>query len=153
MKKDKLRKLELELTDLKTYQSHGLVCTRDLTKHEEEICLKETEIETEKRRLALVKESGEATEYETPRKPTPQAVYAETPTMSDLETTNDSACLTENSFETEAETADVTEAETTIVNERAAEEDEEAHKEEDGKDEETSKWERVHSYEYYDEDA
>ena len=152
MKKDKLRKLELELTDLKTYQSHGLVCTRDLTKHEEEICLKETEIETEKRRLALVKESGEATEYETPRKPTPQAVYAETPTMSDLETTNDSACLTENSFETEAETADVTEAETTIVNESASEGDDGETKDEN-EDDEGYKWQRVHAYEYYDEDA
>ncbi len=152
MKQDKLRKLESEFTDLESFKSCGLVNKRDLEKHEEEIGLKKTEIETEKRRLALIKESGEAPEYETPRKPTPQAVYAETPTMSDLETTNDSACLTENSFETEAETADVTEAETTIVNESVTEGDEEENKEED-KDEEGDKWQRVDAYEYYDEDA
>lgn len=114
IKSERLKKFELELTDLEQWLKLGLVPKKDIEKHKEEILAVKAKIDEEKERLQFLKESGEAEEYVTPKRPSARTGYTEMPTIPDIdgETANG---LTETSFDMETDHDDT---ETSIIEER-----------------------------------
>ena len=68
MKSEKLKKLELELTDLQQWLKLGLVPKKDLEKHQIEIQTLTAKIEEEKERIRATRESGEVEEFTAPKR-------------------------------------------------------------------------------------
>lgn len=85
IKSERLKKLESELHDLEDWLKLGLVPKKDIEKHKEEIAAVQGKIEEEKERLQFLKESGEAEEYITPKRPTARTGYTEMPTIPDID--------------------------------------------------------------------
>src|SRR6202011_3760734 len=85
IKSERLKKLESELNDLEQWLKLGLVPKKDIEKHKEEIVAVRAKIEEEKERLHFLKESGEAEEYITPKRPAPRPGYNEMPTIPDID--------------------------------------------------------------------
>lgn len=85
IKSERLKKLETELNDLEQWLKLGLVPKKDIDKHKEEIVGVKNKIEEEKERLQFLKESGEAEEYITPKRPTTRAGYNDMPTIPDID--------------------------------------------------------------------
>lgn len=85
IKSERLKKLETELNDLEQWLKLGLVPKKDIDKHKEEIAAAKSKIEEEKERLQFLKESGEAEEYITPKRPATRAGYNEMPTIPDID--------------------------------------------------------------------
>lgn len=85
IKSERLKKLETELNDLEQWLKLGLVPKKDVDKHKDEIVAVKHKIEEEKERLQFLKESGEAEEYITPKRPTTRAGYNEMPTIPDID--------------------------------------------------------------------
>src|SRR5687767_3123212 len=85
IKSERLKKLETELNDLEQWLKLGLVPKKDIEKHKEEITAVQAKIEEEKERLQFLKESGEAEEYITPKRPVARAGYTEMPTIPDID--------------------------------------------------------------------
>ena len=123
IKSERLKKLEVELNDLEQWLKLGLVPKKDIEKHKEEIEAVKAKIEEEKERLQFLKESGEAEEYTTPKRPTSRAGYTEMPTIPDIDIAETAGGLTETGFELESEAI---EAETSVIEEREEGEEETA---------------------------
>src|SRR5271163_3291649 len=85
IKSERLKKLENELQDLEQWLKLGLVPKKDIEKHKEEIRTIQSKIEEEKERLQFLKESGEAEEYVTPKRPSARTGYTEMPTLPDID--------------------------------------------------------------------
>lgn len=106
IKSERLKKLEGELTDLEQWLRLGLVPKKDLDKHREEIKAVQSKIEEEKERLQFLKESGEAEEYITPKRPPATrggGGYTEMPTIPDLDAAETGAGFTDGGFEMETD--------------------------------------------------
>ena len=96
MKSERLKKLEAELSDLEQWMRLGLVPKKEIERHKEEIENLRSRIKDERERLQILKESGELEEYTAPKRGPTKAAFAETPTMSDIE-------ITEEAGETDVE--------------------------------------------------
>ncbi len=82
MKSERLKKLELELQDLKQWLNLALVPKKDIEKHKIEIESLEKRVEDEKHRLQSLKEHGDNDEYTTPKRNTAnRAAYQEPHTL------------------------------------------------------------------------
>ena len=138
IKSERLKKLETELNDLQQWLKLGLVPKKDLAKHKEEIIAVQNKIEEEKERLQFLKESGEAEEYITPKRPSTRAGYTEMPTIPDIDIGETAGGLTDAGFDMET---DAVEVESSVIEEREEGEEEatavaaEDEEEEDGEDE------------------
>jgi len=128
IKSERLKKLESELTDLEQWLKLNLVPKKDIEKHKEEIRAVQGKIEEEKERLQFLKESGEAEEYVTPKRPSNRAGYTELPTIPDIDMGETAVGMGDTGFDMETDAIDV---ETSVIEER---EDEEA----DADDEKTT---------------
>lgn len=106
IKSERLKKLEIELNDLEQWLKLGLVPKKDTEKHKEEIHAIRNKIEEEKERLQFLKESGEAEEYVTPKRPATRAGYNEMPTIPDIDV-GETIGASDTSFDMESETAGV----------------------------------------------
>lgn len=132
IKSERLKKFELELNDLEQWLKLGLVPKKDVEKHKEEIVGIKAKIEEEKERLQFLKESGEAEEYVTPKRPSTRTGYTEMPTIPDIdmgETGND---LADTGFDVETEHDD---GDSSIIEERDDTDEEKTSDDEDEKDE------------------
>lgn len=125
IKSERLKKLETELNDLEQWLKLGLVPKKDIEKHKEEILAVRSKIDEEKERLQFLKESGEAEEYVTPKRPAVRAGYNEMPTIPDIDM-GETMGSSETGFDMETEAV---EAET--VEERGDQEVEEEEEEEE----------------------
>lgn len=130
VKSERLKKLETELTDLEQWLKLGLVPKKDVEKHKEEIVGVRNKIEEEKERLHFLKESGEAEEYITPKRPATRAGYNEMPTIPDIDI-GETMGGNDTGFDMET---DAIEVENTI--EEREEEEEEATEQEEEEEEE-----------------
>lgn len=133
IKSERLKKLEGELNDLEQWLKLGLVPKKDIDKHQEEIVAVRAKIEEEKERLQVLKESGEAEEYITPKRPASRAGYNEMPTIPDIDI-GETMGGNESGFEMET---DAVEADQT-AEEGEGEEEEAPEKEEEGEEDEES---------------
>lgn len=115
IKSERLKKLELELHDLEQWLKLGLVPKKDIEKHKEEILAVQAKIEEEKERLQFLKESGEAEEYITPKRPSARTGYTEMPTIPDIDMGETAVGLTDGGFDMETDAVDV---ETSVIDER-----------------------------------
>lgn len=145
IKSERLKKLESELHDLEQWLKLGLVPKKDIEKHKEEIQAVYAKIEEEKERLQFLKESGEAEEYITPKRPTARTGYTEMPTIPDIDMGETAGGLSDTGFDMETEAADV---ETSLVDdkeesqEEGAEEKEAEEEEEDSYFSDKNRWRR-----------
>jgi len=135
IKSERLKKLEVELNDLEQWLKLGLVPKKDIQKHKEEILAVHSKIEEEKERLQFLKESGEAEEYVTPKRPSTRTGYTEMPTIPDIDMGETATGISDTGFDMETETGDV---ETSSVIEEREEGDEETSKEEDEEEDDDS---------------
>lgn len=108
IKSERLKKLETELNDLSQWLKLNLVPKKDIEKHKAEIQNVQNRIEEEKQRLRILKENGELEEYITPRRNTGKNAYAETPTIGDMDMSEDTGSMNDVSAEVEHETATMT---------------------------------------------
>lgn len=129
VKSERLKKLEAELNDLQQWLKLGLVPKKDIDKHKEEIRLIQAKIEEEKERLQFLKESGDAEEYITPKRPSIRAGYTEMPTIPDVDI-GETAGVGDTALDMETEGADM---DTSVIEEH---EDEAEGKEDAGDKEE-----------------
>lgn len=134
VKSERLKKFEIELNDLEQWLKLGLVPKKDIEKHKEEIIAVKAKIEEEKERLQFLKESGEAEEYVTPKRPSTRTGYTEMPTIPDIDIGETATHIADTGFDMETENG---EGESSVIEEREdADEDkgtegEEADEEED----------------------
>ena len=133
IKSERLKKLETELNDLEQWLKLGLVPKKDVDKHKEEIQAVKSKIEEEKERLQFLKESGEAEEYITPKRPTTRAGYNEMPTIPDIDI-GETMGANETGFEMETDAIEIDQT----VEEREEEEEELTEQEEEGEEEDES---------------
>lgn len=89
LKSERLKKLELELSDLEQWLKLGLVPKKDIEKHEEEIEIIKSKVKEEKERLRFIKESGEAEEYTPPKRNNRQS-YQEPQSMPEMPANDES---------------------------------------------------------------
>lgn len=141
MKSERLKKLEVELADLEQWMRLGLVPKKEMERHKEEIQLLKSRILEEKERLQFLKESGEGEEYTTPKRTPAKAVYADTPTLSDMEMGEESseAGLELETEAMEFETSEEEREKETVEEETIAGEEEE---EEDDPFSDRNRWKR-----------
>ena len=128
IKSERLKKLEVELNDLEQWLKLGLVPKKDIEKHKEEILAVQAKIEEEKERLQFLKESGEAEEYITPKRPSARTGYTEMPTIPDIDMGETAGGLSDTGFDMETDAVDV---ETSVIDEREDHEEEGAAEEEE----------------------
>ena len=103
LRSERLKKLEVELTDLEQWLKLGLVPKKDLQKHKEEIATVKGKIKEERERLQFLKDTDEAEEYTTPKRPPARAAFTDSTSMSDVEMNNDGSDM---HFELESEGSD-----------------------------------------------
>lgn len=115
IKSERLKKLEMELHDLEQWLKLGLVPKKDIEKHKEEIQSVQAKIDEEKERLQFLKESGEAEEYITPKRPSARTGYTEMPTIPDIDMGETAGGLSDTGFDMETDAVDV---ETSVIDER-----------------------------------
>jgi len=149
IKSERLKKLEVELNDLKQWLKLGLVPKKDIPKHKEEIFTVQTKVSEEKERLQFLKESGEPEDYVAPKRTPPRTSYTEMPTLPDIEIGETAAGFTDTGFETDTfggttTVSDEEESETNAGTQTAggAEETETEEKEEDTYFSDRSRWRR-----------
>lgn len=133
IKSERLKKLELELNDLEQWLKLGLVPKKDIEKHKEEIIAVKAKIEEEKERLQFLKESGEAEEYITPKRPSTRTGYTEMPTIPDIDIGETAGGIADTGFDMETDAVDV---ETSVIDEREEGEEEPTVAEEEEEEEE-----------------
>lgn len=135
IKSERLKKLEIELNDLEQWLKLGLVPKKDLPKHKEEIASIQGKIEEEKERLQFLKESGEAEEYITPKRPSTRAGYTEMPTIPDIDMGETGAGVGDTGFDMDTDMADV---ESSVIEEKEEADDEKTAAEPDEDEEDES---------------
>src|SRR5690349_17464316 len=114
IKSERLKKLETELNDLEQWLKLGLVPKKDIQKHKDEITAVINKIEEEKERLHFLKESGDAEEYVTPKRPSTRAGYTEMPTIPDIDVGETATYVSDTGFDMDSET----EVESSVIEER-----------------------------------
>lgn len=144
IKSERLKKFETELNDLEQWLKLGLVPKKDIEKHKEEIRTIYAKIEEEKERLMFLKESGEAEEYVTPKRPSARAGYTEMPTLPDIDMGETGAGVGDTGFDMDTEAV---ETETSIIEERDegdedADEDAAEEEEEESPFSDRNRWKR-----------
>lgn len=142
IKSERLKKLEVELSDLSQWLKLGLVPKKDIEKHKEEILAVQSKIEEEKERLQFLKESGEAEEYITPKRPAARAGYTEMPTIPDIDMTDTAGNGNDTGVEIETE---MMESDTSIIEEKEETEEEtttETTEEDDSYFSDRNRWKR-----------
>jgi len=142
IKSERLKKLEVELADLSQWLKLGLVPKKDIEKHKEEILAVQSKIEEEKERLQFLKESGEAEEYITPKRPAARAGYTEMPTIPDIDMTDTAGNGNDTGVEIETE---MMESDTSIIEEKEETEEEtttETTEEDDSYFSDRNRWKR-----------
>jgi len=102
MKNERLKKLEKELGDLKTWQDLGLVPKKDATKHAAEINALMKKIDEEKQRISYQKENGDLDPYQAPKRSKEPRSALEAHTMTDV-----GSGTTDAGLDMETETFDV----------------------------------------------
>lgn len=132
IKSERLKKFELELTDLEQWLKLGLVPKKDIEKHKEEIFAVKAKIDEEKERLQFLKESGEAEEYVTPKRSSTRTGYTEMPTIPDIDMGETADGLADAGFDMETENDEV---ESSIIEERDDTDEEKTSDDEDETDE------------------
>lgn len=132
VKSERLKKFEVELNDLEQWLKLGLVPKKDIEKHKEEILAVKAKIEEEKERLQFLKESGEAEEYVTPKRPSTRTGYTEMPTIPDIDIGETATGLADTGFDMETENG---EAESSVIEERDDADDDKGTEAEDDEDE------------------
>lgn len=115
VKSERLKKLEVEINDLEQWLKLGLVPKKDIEKHREEITAVKLKIEEEKERLQFLKESGEAEEYITPKRPSMRTGYTEMPTIPDIDMGETAQSFADSGFDMESEASDI---ESSVIEER-----------------------------------
>jgi len=128
VKSERLKKFEVELTDLEQWLKMGLVPKKDIEKHKEEILAVKAKIEDEKERLQFLKESGDAEEYVTPKRQSARTGYTEMPTIPDIDLGETATGFGDTGFDMETEAG---EAESSVIEERDDTEDEKTSGDED----------------------
>lgn len=104
IKSERLKKLEIELTDLEQWLKLGLVPKKDIEKHKEEIRGIQGKIAEEKERLQFLKESGDAEEFVPPKRPVgSRGSFTDMPTIPDIDIGESHGGLTESGFDMESE--------------------------------------------------
>lgn len=104
IKSERLKKLEIELTDLEQWLKLGLVPKKDIDKHKEEIRGVQAKIEEEKERLQFLKESGDAEEFVPPKRPANnRSGFTDMPTIPDIDVGETQAGLTDSGFDMDSE--------------------------------------------------
>lgn len=103
IKSERLKKLEVELTDLEQWLKLGLVPKKDIDKHKDEIDGVKAKIEEEKDRLQFLKESGEAEDYVAPKRTPPRAGYNDMPTIPDIDLAGETMGGAETGFDMETD--------------------------------------------------
>lgn len=132
IKSERLKKLEIELTDLEQWLKLGLVPKKDIEKHKEEIRGIQNKISEEKERLQFLKESGDAEEFVPPKRPTgTRGSFTDMPTIPDIDIGESQGGLTETGFDMETEGD-----ETATTHENEDEEEKGSEDEEDKEEEE-----------------
>lgn len=134
IKSERLKKLEIELTDLEQWLKLGLVPKKDIDKHKEEIRSIQSKIDEEKERLQFLKESGDAEEFIAPKRPAnTRGGFTDMPTIPDIDIGETHAGLTESGFdmESEGEESGMTHDHADDEDEKTQDEDEEKEEEED----------------------
>lgn len=114
MKSERLKKLEIELRDLKNWLDLGLVPKKDEIKHQQEIEVITKKIRDENERLAYLKENGDQEEYTAPKRSKEARSPLDQPTISDVgeNPSNASEESTETGIEMETSTGTATATET-----------------------------------------
>jgi len=135
IKSERLKKLETELNDLEQWLKLGLVPKKDIEKHKEEILAVHSKIEEEKERLLFLKESGEAEEYVTPKRPSARTGYTEMPTIPDIDMGETAGALADTGFDMETEAGEL---ESSVIEERDDTDEEKGDDEEEEEEEEDS---------------
>ena len=130
IKSERLKKLEVELTDLEQWLKLGLVPKKDVEKHKEEIVAVKSKIEEEKERLQFLKESGESEEYVIPKRTPPRTGYTELPNLPDIDV-GETVGVADTGFDMETDAADNEETQNEGKEEGAEEEGAEKDEEED----------------------
>lgn len=132
VKSERLKKFEVELNDLEQWLKLGLVPKKDIEKHKEEIVAVKAKIEEEKERLQFLKESGDAEEYVTPKRPSARTGYTEMPTIPDIDIGETATGLVDTGFDMEPENG---ESESSVIEEREDADDEKGSESEEAEDE------------------
>lgn len=105
MKSERLRKLETELQDLDQWLRLGLVPKKDMQKHQEEMQSLQQKVDEERERLRFLKESGEAEDAATPKRPAhARQQFQEPHTIADVDIVEEG--LTDIGVEMESESYD-----------------------------------------------
>ncbi|MGE4574711.1 MULTISPECIES: hypothetical protein [Parachlamydia] len=143
MKSERLKKLEVELSDLEQWLKLGLVPKKDVEKHKEEIENVKAKLEEEKERLQFLKESGESEEYITPKRPMNRGAYTDMPTIPDIDMGDTAAGLHDTGFDMETEASEV---ESSVIEERDETEHTDDNHEEDDRGSATESDEDDESY-------
>lgn len=133
VKSERLKKFEVELNDLEQWLKLGLVPKKDIEKHKEEIIAVKAKIEEEKERLQFLKESGEAEEYVTPKRPSTRTGYTEMPTIPDIDMGETATGIADTGFDMETENG---ESESSVIEEREETEEEKGTEGEEAEEEE-----------------
>ncbi|MCB1084734.1 MAG: hypothetical protein KDK60_01380 [Chlamydiia bacterium] len=104
MKRERLKKLELELQDLEQWLNLGLVPKKDTERHQEEIASLKKRIDEEKNRLQSMKENGDGDEYSVPKRSAQQrSAFQEPHTLPGVDMEEGSG-MTDNSMDNESPT-------------------------------------------------
>jgi hypothetical protein len=137
---DRLKKLEAELKDLEHWLELGLVPKKDIPKHDEEIAALRVRIDEEEQKIRYLKETGEVEEYVTPRKQPGRAAYTDSPTLPDVDMTEEQTATAETSSDRGSDTL----FETTFEEDEATatEEGGETETEEDDPFSDANRWKR-----------
>lgn len=102
IKSERLKKLEIELSDLDQWLKLGLVPKKDLDKHKEEIKILEQKISEEKERIRSLKESGEVEEFVAPKRPHGRQAFQEPHSLPDIDLGEDGMSDIDLDMETES---------------------------------------------------
>lgn len=141
IKSERLKKLETELNDLEQWLKLGLVPKKDIEKHKEEIQAVRGKIEEEKERLQFLKESGEAEDYITPKRPAARAGYNEMPTIPDIDI-GETMGGTETGFEMETDAIEMDQTGEERENEEEVSEQEEEDEDDESYFSDRNRWRR-----------
>jgi len=120
MKSDKLKKIENEIHDLEQWLKLGLVPKKDIDKHRDEIRIWKTKLSEEKKRIQLLKETGEVEEYVTPKRQV-RATFSDSQGINDLEMPEEAPARNLPTVNVELETENV-DLETAVIEENDDEE-------------------------------
>lgn len=105
VRSERLKKLEIELSDLQQWLNLGLVPKKDVEKHKQEISTLEAKIAEEKERLRFLKENGEVEEFTIPKRQAGRQPLHEPHSLPDMDMGDEG--LTDAGLDMETEPFDI----------------------------------------------